>query len=137
MTMASQTPTLERPAPSGDIYAGDAALMYDDLARHDDSEIEVLVQVLRHARARSVLDLGCGSGRITLPLLAALPVTCAALDTSAELLGLLADRLTATDADRCRLVHGDAASHREPHPVDAAVMGTSTISLFDADARRR
>ena len=58
MTMASQTPTLERPAPSGDIYAGDAALMYDDLARHDDSEIEVLVQVLRHARARSVLDLG-------------------------------------------------------------------------------
>lgn len=70
--MASQTPTLERPAPSGDIYAGDAAFMYDDLARHDDSEIEVLVQVLRHARARSVLDLGSSA-----PTVPASPPCCA------------------------------------------------------------
>lgn len=135
MTVTSQAPTLEQPRTT-DIYAGDAALMYDDLARQDTSEIEALLTLLRNAGARSVLDLGCGSGRITLPVLAALPVTCVALDTSAELLALLADRLADTDAARCRIVRADAARHREPRPVDAAVMGTSTISLFDARARR-
>lgn len=137
MTMTSSTPTLDRTARPCDIYAGGAALMYDDLARQDSSEIDVLIQILRHAGATTVLDLGCGSGRITLPLLAALPVTFIAVDTSAPLLALLADRLLPEEADRCRVVHADATLHREPRPVDAAVMGTSTISLFDRDARTR
>ena len=135
MTMVDQERVIERFSETADIYAGDAALMYDDLARTDDSEIDVLVRILRHVGAAAVLDLGCGSGRITLPLLAALPISCLALDRSAELLAILASRLMDDHSDRCHLVHADATRYRAARPVDSAVMGTSTISLFDAVER--
>lgn len=118
------------------IYAGVGAFMYDDLCSDDTSEIDALIEVAGRLEATSLLDIGCGSGRLTLPLLTGLPGGCVALDTSVELLQLLAERLPAEHRDRCQLVCADATTHRVGRPVDLALLGTTTVSLFDSDARR-
>ncbi|WP_394621493.1 daptide-type RiPP biosynthesis methyltransferase [Lentzea sp. JNUCC 0626] len=110
------------------LYGKEGASVYDALARHDPSEIR---DVLRLARG-PVLELACGSGRLTVPL-AARGHEVVALDNSAELLGMLADRLPA-GAD-VQLVEGDMTAFELGRAFGLVVLGTSSVCLLDASQR--
>ena len=74
-----------------DFYGPHGSAVYDELTRHDQSEIAELVRLLRHCDG-AVLELACGSGRITLPLLAC-GRDVVAVDNSGRMLELLDERL--------------------------------------------
>lgn len=119
-----------------DLYL-DGAACYDALVRDDLSEV---AEVLRLVRCCSspVVDLGAGSGRITLPLLAA-GCDTVAVDTSAAMLDVLAARVASSPGLRGRLLThtGDMATFEPGAPIGLFVCGTTTICLLGADDRRR
>ncbi|MFI6095675.1 daptide-type RiPP biosynthesis methyltransferase [Lentzea sp. NPDC051213] len=114
--------------PAKPLYGKEGAPVYDAIARHDPSEIR---DVLRLARG-PVLELACGSGRLTVPL-AARGHEVVALDNSAALLGMLADRLPA-GAD-VRLVEGDMTAFELHRRFGLVVLGTSSVCLLDTSQR--
>ena len=110
------------------LYGREGASAYDAIARHDPSEIR---DVLRLARG-PVLELACGSGRLTLPL-AARGHDVVALDNSPALLELLADRLPADHA--VTLVEGDMTAFDLGRTFEIVLLGTSSVCLLDEDQR--
>lgn len=110
------------------LYGEEGASAYDAIARHDPSEIR---DVLRLARG-PVLELACGSGRLTLPL-AARGHEVVALDNSPALLDLLRERLPADST--VRLVEGDMTAFELGRSFEIIVLGTSSVCLLDADRR--
>lgn len=118
------------------IYDNAGAPIYDDLCRRDTFEVRELVSLVRGTTG-PVLDLAAGSGRLTLPLLAAgREVT--ALELSADMLQLLGARLTEAPArlrERCTSVRGDMSSFRLGTRFGAVVLGTTSVSLLDGPGR--
>lgn len=110
--------------------AYDAIARYYDLA-HDllTDDIDYVVGLATDAGG-PVLELGCGSGRLLLPLArAGLSVT--GVDSSAAMLRLAEARLATEDAAaaaRVRLIEGDiAAFAAEGEPFGLAVFGYNTF----------
>jgi SAM-dependent methyltransferase len=149
--------SLPVPAPSADSLHGDVreligrlgaravlcdpydpvgAPIYHALSRSDTHEVREIISLLRGLPG-PVLDLAAGSGRLTLPLLAAgRHVT--ALDLSVSMLRLLAQRLAAAPRrlrERCTVVHGDMTDFSLHDRFGAVVLGTTSISLLDGDGR--
>jgi len=146
-------PVLERAAPGAtaaglldvvgrdvkvlDLYQ-DGANIYDALVHADAGEQPEILSRTRHLRGR-VLDLGCGSGRLTLPF-AARRRDVVAVDSSPKMLDLLVRRLA--------LLPHAARSHVEPLLADMArlpegigvfdvvLVGTSNLTLLSAEDRR-
>lgn len=123
MTLATAVPTM---------YDGRGAELYDRIVASDRSELR---EILRHIDrdGEDVLELACGSGRITLPLLA-LGADVTAVDLSEDLLERL--RARAGDNSRLTVVHGDILEWDTDRRFDKVVLGTTSISLFDAEQRQ-
>ena len=120
-----------------DVYDAVGAAIYHDLADRDRHEVSELATQLRGVRG-PVLELAAGSGRLTIPLLV-LGLEVVALDLSASMLGLLDSRLEALPprlTRRCRTVVGDMRSFDLGRTFDAIVLGTTSVSLLDADGRQ-
>jgi SAM-dependent methyltransferase len=84
-------------------------------------------------RPRRVLDLGCGTGRLTLPLVAAAVAArddaeVVGLDASASFLRRAQEKLAGTPyADRVRLIEGDMRNFDLDEPVDLIVCGFNNL----------
>jgi 3' terminal RNA ribose 2'-O-methyltransferase Hen1 len=117
--------------------------------RLNDRRIERLVEVLREADARSVLDLGCGSGRLVQALLkerqfdriVGVDASTRELDMAHDRLNL--DRLPERQRERVTLLHGaltyrdkrllgfDAAAAVEViEHIDPAMLGAFAHAVF-------
>lgn len=83
----------------------------------------------------TVLDAGCGSGRITAMLLERLPDGCAiGFDRSANMLAEAEANLRPRYGDRVTFLQGDLASLELPEPIDA-IFSTATFHwVLDHDA---
>lgn len=120
-----------------DMYGPLGGPVYHQLTVDDTSEIPDLLALLRGVSG-PVLELACGAGRLTVPMLAA-GHQVTGLDTSAALLAELHDRLSAPAArrlaDRLETLEADMFSLDLGRTFDAAVLGTTTIGLVPPAVR--
>ena len=119
-----------------DLYDEAGASVYHDLAAADTTEIR---ELLRSARAvpGPVLELAAGSGRLTLPLLA-LGREVTALELKDSMVALLEERLAEAPAGiggRCTVVQGDMSAFELGSTYAVVVLGTTSVSLLDAEGR--
>lgn len=111
---------------------GAGAAVYDGIAQVDRAEIGDVLRLAQRAEG-PVLELACGSGRLTVPLLAR-GHRVVALDNSAPLLGLLADRLL-DGAPDVRLVECDMTSFDLGERFGLVVLAASSVCLLDRGQR--
>jgi SAM-dependent methyltransferase len=89
-------------------YAGERALLYDFVATGVEGDVAFYVEEAV-ASGSPVLELGCGTGRILIPVAAA-DVDIVGLDASADMLAVAREKLARCPLDvqrRVTLVHGD------------------------------
>jgi SAM-dependent methyltransferase len=113
------------------MYRGRGAQLYDRLISTDKSEIRELLRNVDRGHDH-VLELACGSGRITIPLLA-VAASVTAVDNSSDLLAFLADR--AAGDTRLTTAHADILSWTPRSTFNKVVLGTTSVSLFGQDDR--
>lgn len=111
---------------------------YDLEHEDDERDVPFHVDLLRRLRPRRVLELACGSGRVTFPLAEAgfdvvgLESSEAMLDEARRKL----DEQPAAVRGRVRLVQGDMRSWRADEPFDLIVTPCGSVChLLDADDR--
>lgn len=103
------------------------AALYDPLDP-DRSDLEVYAALVDELGARTVLDVGCGTGTFAV-LLARRGVDVVGVDPASASLDVARAK---PDADRVRWVHGDATT-LPPLAVDLAVMTGNVAQVFVAD----
>jgi SAM-dependent methyltransferase len=122
-----------------DLYSDRGSRLYHELTATDPAEIREITRLLRGVRG-PVLELACGSGRLTLPLAAA-GHDVTGVDLSPRLLATLAERLASPEGARLRgqvrLVEADIVDLPLTGRFATVVLGATTIRLFGADHRRR
>src|SRR5262245_44674775 len=106
-----------------------------DLEHEDDAEeVAFHVELTRRVAPRRVLELGAGSGRVTVPLAelaARADFTVTALDASDAMLREAERKLADTPAEvrgRVRLVTGDMCSWAAPEPFDLILVPCGSVS---------
>lgn len=116
------------------LYGPEGSLAYDDAVRHDRSEV-ARVLALARANGGKVLELACGAGRLTIPLVRR-GHQVVALDNSPAMITLLGSRLSRfeTPADA---VLADMRTFELDERFGLVVIGTVSICLLDAEGRRR
>ena len=109
------------------------ARFYDEDYRHYDEDIEAIVHLAQEMDG-PVLELGCGTGRLLLPLAATgLPVT--GVDISPALLGRARDKLaTIANGEQVQLVEGDLRELALSQRDFAFAFCTSNTLMHLADA---
>jgi SAM-dependent methyltransferase len=114
------------------IYARPA--QYDLEHVGDDLDVAFYRQLARMFDARRVLELGCGSGRVTIPLVrdaATRECEVVGVDLSAEMLAEAAAKATVLPEEiraRLRLVEGDLAEWHDEERFDVIIVPCSTLS---------
>lgn len=120
-----------------DVYAA-GAKVYDALVGDDASEIEQLLTAARRLRG-DVLDLGCGSGRLTIPFLAS-GRAVVAVDASEAMCELLEEKAAALPrrlSSRLEVVLGDMSRlDLGDRRFDVVLLGTTNVTLLTEDQRR-
>src|SRR6266852_3486123 len=100
----------------------------------DDDDIQFYVSLARSLKPRSVLELACGTGRITIPLAeegARSGYSVVGLDAEPAMLrqaGQKAKRLPASVRSRVSFVKGDMRIWSRRQPFDLIVIPCSSIS---------
>jgi SAM-dependent methyltransferase len=125
-----------------DIYARPDVydMEYEGASNHD---ARFFARLLARVRPRRVLELACGSGRVTFTLAAALPLAdIVGVDSSIEMLGKAAmarDAAEPSVRDRVSLVEGDMRDWPGTNDgFDAVVIACCSVShLLTLDDRRR
>ncbi|MEE9253406.1 MAG: class I SAM-dependent methyltransferase [Pseudomonadales bacterium] len=104
---------------------GDMAALYDAAFTWDNSaEVDFIERELGPGRRR-VLEPGCGSGRLLVPM-AARGFEMLGIDSSAEMLALTEAKLTRQSL-RAELIESDMSEFSLERPVDAAVCPIQTF----------
>jgi SAM-dependent methyltransferase len=99
-----------------------------------EEDVAFYTRLVRRLGARTIVELGCGSGRITVPLAemaedAGLHIT--GVDLSDEMLGQAQQKLTQLPAAcraRVHLVRQDIQTFRATPPVDLVIVPCSTLA---------
>ena len=135
--------SIGRPSPStrSDIYARPDVydMEYEGATNQDE---QYFARLLARLRPRRVLELGCGSGRVTFTLAAALPKTAiVGVDSSIEMLGKAAaahDAAQSSVRGRVSFVKGDMRDWPGAGDAfDAVVIACCSVShLLTLDDRR-
>ncbi|RFS86615.1 class I SAM-dependent methyltransferase [Actinomadura spongiicola] len=119
------------------LYGPEAAKLYDIVTRHDTVAVGELLRVAE-GRTGPVLELGCGTGRLTFPFLEK-GYEMVALDLSGDMLAVLDERLKEPGnegyADRITLVQGDMTDFHLDRKFDLIVVGGASVWTVD-EARR-
>ncbi|MGW0810831.1 daptide-type RiPP biosynthesis methyltransferase [Nonomuraea sp. NPDC002799] len=120
-----------------DVYGPEAAKLYDIVNRHDRVEIEELLSAAAGVTS-PILELGCGTGRLTVPFLER-GHDMVALDLSPDMLSVFADRLREPQsqayAGKAELVEADMAEFHLDRKFDLIVAGGSAVLTIDAERR--
>lgn len=117
-----------------DLYDRLGAGIYHDTGILDDSEIRELVRLVR-GRPGRILELAAGSGRLTVPLLR-MGYEVTALELSPGMADLLRAHAAGNrSAERLRVVEADMSDFDLDRRYETVVLGTSSVSLLDADQR--
>jgi len=120
-----------------DFYDEMGSAVYHELTRDDHSEVAELTRLLRRCDG-AVLELACGAGRLTLPLLAG-GREVVAVDKSSRMLELLAERLAGPGgrrlAARLTMLLADMTQIALGRKFGAIVLGTTSVSLLGATER--
>ncbi|ADP82255.1 daptide-type RiPP biosynthesis methyltransferase [Pseudofrankia inefficax] len=119
------------------LYGPFAAKLYHMLTKHDTVAVDELKAAVA-GRPGPALELGCGTGRLTFPLLEWGYATTA-LDLSPDMLKILQDRLAepsaAELASRAETVVGDMTSFSLDRKFGIVVIGGSAIWSLDEEQR--
>jgi len=120
---------------------GDIARIYDGEYRDFDADVGLYLSVLSGERVRGpVLELGCGTGRVALPLVRA-GYRVTGVDISRKMLARARRRrrvLPAEQAMRLRFSLQDMTCFRFPRRFSAALVAFSTFALVtDPEGRAR
>ncbi|MFE0022987.1 daptide-type RiPP biosynthesis methyltransferase [Amycolatopsis sp. NPDC059021] len=117
------------------LYGPEGAAEYDRLSRGDTQEIGELLRAARRVTG-PVLDLACGSGRLTLPLLGR-GHDVWAIDSSPAMLQLLTERHAEQPHARGTLktVEADMSTMDLAATFELIVLGTSSVCLLDEAGR--
>lgn len=99
-----------------------------DLLDPDRSDLDTYMAIADEERARSVLDVGCGTGVFAV-LLASQGIAVTAVDPARASLDVAQSK---THAERVRWVHGDA-TRLPPLQVDLATMTANVAQVFLTD----
>ena len=121
-----------------DVYSISGAAVYHRLTLSDTSEIREILGSI-HGLTGDVVELAAGSGRLTLPMLAAGRMVTA-IDNSPTMISMLRDRISMLPGSaraRARTEIGDMTAFRLDRPAIVAVLGTTSITLLDDAGRRR
>lgn len=121
-----------------DLYEGFNVNVYEESTSLAAYDIGAFLELARRTGG-PVLDLACGTGRITLPLAADGHEVCG-LDLSADMLALLRRKLLMCDRptrDRVTLRHDDMTRFRLDRHVALAVLGATSICLLHTAVERR
>ncbi len=118
---------------------GGIASIYDGEYRDFDADVALYLSMLRDARVRGpVIELGCGTGRVALPVVRA-GYRVTGVDISPEMLARARRRrrtLPAEQAMRLRFSLQDMTSFSFPRRFSAALVAFSTFALVtDPDGR--
>ena len=105
------------------------AAIYDALDP-DRSDLDAYVAIVEEIGARSVLDLGCGTGVFAL-MLADRGVDVIGVDPAGASLDVARAK---AGAERVRWIHGDASAIPASVSVDAVTMTANVAQVFLADA---
>jgi ubiquinone/menaquinone biosynthesis C-methylase UbiE len=132
--MMAGSPGLARPDRSNmsDLYRHPEEYDLEHLG--DSEDVEFYVSLVRRLQPRKVLELGCGTGRITLPLAeqgAQLAFDVTGLDSQAEMLETAKKRLLEAPPkvrERLRLIQGDMRTWQSESAFDLIVIPCSSIS---------
>ena len=132
--MIAGSPGLARPDRSNmsDLYRHPEEYDLEHLG--DSEDVEFYVSLVRRLQPRKVLELGCGTGRITLPLAeqgAQLAFDVTGLDSQAEMLETAKKRLLEVPPkvrERLRLIQGDMRTWQSESAFDLIVIPCSSIS---------
>jgi ubiquinone/menaquinone biosynthesis C-methylase UbiE len=132
--MIAGSPGLARPDRSNmsDLYRHPEEYDLEHLG--DSEDVEFYVSLVRRLQPRKVLELGCGTGRITLPLAeqgAQLAFDVTGLDSQAEMLETAKQRLLEAPPkvrERLRLIQGDMRTWQSESAFDLIVIPCSSIS---------
>lgn len=116
-------------ARTDDLYGIGGSELYDLMTRGDSAELREILRVARRTDG-SVLELACGSGRVTLPL-ARLGRDVVALDSSQRMRELLAAKARRSGAGTLRIVAGDMSDFRLGETFGLIVLATTSVSLLD------
>lgn len=120
-----------------DLYGPSGAHLYHNFTLRDDAEIDELLDLAGQHRG-PVLELACGSGRITLPLLRQ-GYQVQGLDFSPHMLGLLQERLAEPEnrqlAGQLHTVEGDMTAFSLGRRFSVIVLGATAIWNLDEDGR--
>ncbi|MFJ6216958.1 daptide-type RiPP biosynthesis methyltransferase [Streptomyces sp. NPDC092296] len=120
-----------------DMYGDHGGPVYHALSAADTVEIPDVLAALRGLRG-PVLELACGSGRLTIPLLAA-GHQVTGVDNSRSLLTVLTERLIGPQgarlADRLTAVEADMRHLDLGRVFAGALLGTTTVGLLDPAMR--
>lgn len=112
------------------LYGPAGATVYDMVSRNDPEEISDVLR-LAYGAVGPVLELGCGTGRLTLPLVAR-GKEVVALDNSPALLAILNARL---QDDGPRVVEADMTRFAFDQSFGLIVLAASSVCLLDAEQR--
>jgi SAM-dependent methyltransferase len=117
-----------------DLYGVEGSAFYDLITQTDRSEVREVLAVARRI-AGDIVDLGCGSGRLTIPLLA-LGRRVTGVDLSPEMLRILGERSDALGlSERLRTVESEMSAFDPCGAVGMALIGATSISLLSRSRR--
>lgn len=118
-----------------DSYASKFAESYDVVSISDDDEIELYIKYLSLCHGRTVLELACGSGRITIPL-ARKGYKVTGVDISDDMLELLKSKAGKAVRQRIQLFNDDiTVLNRIQEKFNLVILPATSIRLLDVDLK--
>lgn len=132
-SLARLLAVLDPEAEVDELYGDLGSDVYDAMTRADDSEVREVLRAARRTSGR-ILELACGSGRLTLPL-ARLGREVTALDSSPRMLDLL--RARAEGIAGIRIVEDDMSTLALDGEFGLIVLATTSVTLLTPPQRAR
>lgn len=121
------------------LYGPEGSPVYHFLTRYDEADAEAMLRVAQD-RKGTLLELACGSGRLTFPFLEN-GFDAVGLDMSPYMLALFDERLAEEKEDgndyggRVSTVQGDMTSFQLDRKFDFITLGANAISYLDEKQR--
>jgi methylation protein MtfA len=117
-----------------DLYCTEGASLYASVTRADRTEVQLVRRAAR-ATTGTIVELACGDGRLTVPLLG-LGRRVVAVDRSSEMLAMLIARAASVGAsERLRVIEADLGHWTADEPIGLALLATTSVTLLPPSAR--